>query len=241
MTQRALVELFVRGENNISLIESWENKYLLSNGISLNRKLSKLVQSIASQGQYIGEAAEDEIWSAISLNTSRNLAEQLQVIVPENQEYCDPAINNIYDSYINGTPIDSLPMQVRDKLVYTFVTNVTSYESLLDNFIILQHPFLNYGMTAPEIAVSNPQFLTIIAAIQEQVKVVDARKDGEVYYYSGPFDALPVFQGSFSTWQQLQSPTRVIKTIVAKTMHGRRDEYGQLFGLHCGVGEISNW
>eukprot|EP01026_Neomeris_dumetosa_P059556 TRINITY_DN5564_c0_g1_i32.p1 TRINITY_DN5564_c0_g1~~TRINITY_DN5564_c0_g1_i32.p1 ORF type:complete len:162 (-),score=24.07 TRINITY_DN5564_c0_g1_i32:901-1350(-) len=147
-----------------------------------------------------------------------------------------------YQSYVNGTPAVELPLFRRDYLVNTFISNITDYDNLLESFQLVVHPFFESGMTVGEIAESNPQYPATVQGIQLGV-LSDANNllDKATFFFWAPFDPEPIFASDTSDWEQILSPTRVIKTAIALTFAGRGEDEGSLFMVACGVGETRDW
>eukprot|EP01026_Neomeris_dumetosa_P031916 TRINITY_DN252_c0_g1_i2.p1 TRINITY_DN252_c0_g1~~TRINITY_DN252_c0_g1_i2.p1 ORF type:complete len:453 (+),score=43.62 TRINITY_DN252_c0_g1_i2:158-1516(+) len=241
LVQDALIEMFLIDMDGMSQIEAIEEQYLKPQGINKNTKLGKLVEAINNTGSYVGTSIEDEIWQIANL-TSTSLLEELMFADPDNLQQCQIDQDLVYQSYINGTPIDQLPIITRNNLVYTYVANITGYTNLSEEFIMLQHPFQTYGITAPEMTANNPQFPAVIKGLQDGLlSDPNNLKDGTSFYFWVPFDSAPIFAGNFSNWQMIFSPTRVIKTLIGLTFEGRRQEEGSLFYIGCGVGETRDW
>eukprot|EP01024_Parvocaulis_polyphysoides_P058372 TRINITY_DN626_c0_g1_i4.p1 TRINITY_DN626_c0_g1~~TRINITY_DN626_c0_g1_i4.p1 ORF type:complete len:315 (+),score=31.30 TRINITY_DN626_c0_g1_i4:24-947(+) len=70
--QNVLLEMMTKKDGKPSILEQWEEKYLVPQGIRRNEKLSKLSDEITRNGgEYIGANEEDKIWDAADLTTVR--------------------------------------------------------------------------------------------------------------------------------------------------------------------------
>eukprot|EP01024_Parvocaulis_polyphysoides_P015394 TRINITY_DN16713_c1_g1_i1.p1 TRINITY_DN16713_c1_g1~~TRINITY_DN16713_c1_g1_i1.p1 ORF type:complete len:462 (+),score=47.68 TRINITY_DN16713_c1_g1_i1:319-1704(+) len=246
IVQNTLLQMLVNqnGENGQSVLEELEEKYLIPQGINRNEKLAQLSKDITeNNGEYIGVEAEDDIWDADNLTAlSRRFAEDLVFTDTAYDEFCRQALTEIYESHKNGTQIGNLTMTLLDSVAYTFITSVDDPQNWLPTYQILQHPFIEPGSTALQIAKTDPQFLTTIQIIQDAYLADEKRfLEGAEFYSAQPFDGSQGIDEKNRVRFSLLSPTRVIKTVLWKIIQQKVDDNDMLVVGGCGVGEKRNW
>eukprot|EP01026_Neomeris_dumetosa_P055890 TRINITY_DN5097_c0_g1_i5.p1 TRINITY_DN5097_c0_g1~~TRINITY_DN5097_c0_g1_i5.p1 ORF type:complete len:480 (+),score=66.41 TRINITY_DN5097_c0_g1_i5:41-1480(+) len=244
----ALLKLFVKEDWIQSEIEKWESDFLVVEGFEKSNKLLALSDAItANFDDYIGEEMENAIWQAANLSAVESYGSDLDEIIPEYNESCWRALDNMYDSYQNGTKLSELPQLITDEVSYTYIANITKVNNLQFAKSFIRHPFFEHGTAVHEIAVTNPQMSAVAKLIQDAIVEdelgqddVNATLDYQFFYKTIPFDAAPVFAND-SAWDEFLLPTKVMTTQLFLTFEGIGNEEDDLFLGACGVGELREW
>eukprot|EP01024_Parvocaulis_polyphysoides_P016743 TRINITY_DN17438_c0_g1_i12.p2 TRINITY_DN17438_c0_g1~~TRINITY_DN17438_c0_g1_i12.p2 ORF type:complete len:480 (+),score=37.25 TRINITY_DN17438_c0_g1_i12:107-1441(+) len=239
--QNVLLEMMIRKESGKSMLEQINLKYILSQGIKDNKKLSLLSEAITvNDGNYIGFEAEDDIWNASKITVDKRLLDEFLTIDPKYDYACREALNNILNSYNNGTQISDLPMIFTDAISYTSIVGINDPTDMKFSQVVLQHPFIPTGVTGEQLGEQNPQILTIAQTLQDIYFSDESNQiQGAEFYLIQPLDGTQGIDGD-RVRVSLTSPTRVVKTSLMKIIQEKNvDE--QLLVAGCGVGEIRNW
>eukprot|EP01025_Chloroclados_australasicus_P026283 TRINITY_DN260_c0_g1_i3.p1 TRINITY_DN260_c0_g1~~TRINITY_DN260_c0_g1_i3.p1 ORF type:complete len:460 (-),score=53.15 TRINITY_DN260_c0_g1_i3:338-1717(-) len=241
--ESVILQLITKTEDGgESFFEQKEAEYLGVVGVQKNKKFAQLSSAITRNGgAYIGQEAEDDIWQAANLTATRSLKDSLQFINSTYEKFCEEGRQNAYDAYQNGTPLLEIPMVYFDDTSYTLLLEAEDTNDFPNTIVHrLGNPFLANGVTSPDIAENNPQFLTTMQIMQDgYLSDKENQKDGAYFVVSHPFD-LPQVVG-VSLQEQIISPTRVMKTNGWKVMFGKGEEAGRTFFIGCGIGELGDW
>eukprot|EP01026_Neomeris_dumetosa_P001236 TRINITY_DN1030_c0_g1_i1.p1 TRINITY_DN1030_c0_g1~~TRINITY_DN1030_c0_g1_i1.p1 ORF type:complete len:530 (+),score=42.86 TRINITY_DN1030_c0_g1_i1:748-2337(+) len=233
-TEEALLKMFVRSGEEESLIEKFESQYLLSQGLQQNTKLAALSEAITgNQGQQVN--AED-IWNSSIIPQSDSLFDKFVTIEEGYDDACEQALNDIYESYINGTDITQSPTMYVNKFHHTFILNVTQFDNLVETAYSIVSPFLEGGIEAAKKRDANPQRATILLIYQQSLSKEENREDGAMFMLVVPSDVQSENPDDF-----VSAPTRVLSTVMAMSIQGRREDEGSLMVAGCGVGELREW
>eukprot|EP01024_Parvocaulis_polyphysoides_P013685 TRINITY_DN15378_c0_g2_i4.p1 TRINITY_DN15378_c0_g2~~TRINITY_DN15378_c0_g2_i4.p1 ORF type:complete len:457 (-),score=34.87 TRINITY_DN15378_c0_g2_i4:643-2013(-) len=241
--QDVLLEMMIKQDEKLSVLEQLEEKYLFPQNIQKNEKLSQLSDTITvNGGKYVSVQVEDDIWNAQSVASTKRLQDELLVIDPEYDQLCKQGLNNIFKSYKNGTSIDDLPYIQVDSVAYTFILQIEDPNNFIQTQVNLVHPFFQKGTTVQQINERNPQFATATTQATQDKYLSDPKfqKEGAEFYKLSPFDAAQVLDGN-RTWNSFFSPTRVVKTTLFKIIQEYVSNEKPLILAGCGVGERRNW
>eukprot|EP01026_Neomeris_dumetosa_P082437 TRINITY_DN9419_c0_g1_i9.p1 TRINITY_DN9419_c0_g1~~TRINITY_DN9419_c0_g1_i9.p1 ORF type:complete len:479 (+),score=33.88 TRINITY_DN9419_c0_g1_i9:51-1439(+) len=232
IVEEALLQLFTRDFGENSLIEQLEEKYLISQGLQKSLKLGELSQAInANFGLQIDN---NQIWDSANIVEVDSLLDKYQTIFPGSDDTCLQALDDAYDSYINGTSIDTVPLFYQDRVVYTFIMNMTLDQNQIVSWSYVQHPFFE---VSEQICERNPQCSTGLLQLNNQLAIEENRVDGAIWIAIIPFDSQQVLEDD----EMMLEATRVMKTLYYLTLEGRREDVGRTFIIACGAGEVRDW
>eukprot|EP01025_Chloroclados_australasicus_P053475 TRINITY_DN62_c0_g1_i1.p1 TRINITY_DN62_c0_g1~~TRINITY_DN62_c0_g1_i1.p1 ORF type:complete len:253 (+),score=26.43 TRINITY_DN62_c0_g1_i1:105-761(+) len=218
------------------MIQQLYQQYLGVIGIEESKELQILSMATTELlGAYIGQEQEDEIWQAANLSVTENFYDRLFFADPELEEPCFDALEEIYNSYANGTQLEDLPVYFKSQESFSMIFDATYIDQLID--IVVYHPFVQSGTTSTEVESYNPQIRVTLQI--RKIALEENNNDGDFYYFLVPLDSTQ-FASNFIE-DQLFSPTRVMSTFLAMTIQGRGKDEGRTFQAICGIGRVEDW
>eukprot|EP01023_Acetabularia_acetabulum_P060443 TRINITY_DN7266_c0_g1_i12.p1 TRINITY_DN7266_c0_g1~~TRINITY_DN7266_c0_g1_i12.p1 ORF type:complete len:482 (-),score=47.15 TRINITY_DN7266_c0_g1_i12:417-1796(-) len=240
--QKTLLKMLLKENDGNSFLEDLENKYLVLNGVKQLAELGTLSDAITpNNGSYIGEDCEDVIWKAANLTSTRNYADELQIIDPVYDEKCREGLTDIYNAITNGVPIADVPIKQFDEFSYVFLADITTIlsETEDDEFVLLRHPILEAGVTYEEFGQDDPN--QAVRTKIDKEGFLNNQADGTFYYITYPLERTYTSSEFSGSTEQFSSTSRTMLTTLRLSIVGKGVYQGRRFVGMCPVGEISDW
>eukprot|EP01025_Chloroclados_australasicus_P053481 TRINITY_DN62_c0_g1_i9.p1 TRINITY_DN62_c0_g1~~TRINITY_DN62_c0_g1_i9.p1 ORF type:complete len:253 (+),score=24.58 TRINITY_DN62_c0_g1_i9:105-761(+) len=218
------------------MIQQLYQQYLGVIGIEESKELQILSMATTELlGAYIGQEQEDEIWQAANLSLTEDFYDRLFFADPELEEPCFDALEEIYNSYANGTQLEEVSIYFKSQESFSMIFDVTYMDQFFD--FVVHHPFVQPNTTSTDVESNNPQIRVLLQI--RKIALEENNNDGDIYYVLIPSNTTQFV--SNSTEDQPFSPTRVMSTFLAMTIQGRGKDEGRTFQVICGIGRIEDW